>query len=227
MAHLLAARQHFQQVTQRPHAADHLHLIQEVIEGQFPGEHFGSRGHSLLLINLGFGLFNQRQYVTHAEDTASHALWVEDIKVLKLLTRGSKLDRAASDLTDRQCRATAGVTIKLRQHHASEVDSIAERLRGGHSVLTNHRVDDKQDFIRVDGVANITRLRHQLLINAQTTCSIDDDDVVLGAAGFIDTTPSNLNGVAMGGAHHMIMTIESSARIWSEASNTCTLSNDL
>ena len=42
--------------------------------------------------------------------------------------------------------------------------------------MTNHRVDDEEHFIRVDGVANVLRLLHQLFVDAEATGGVNDDD---------------------------------------------------
>ena len=75
-------------------------------------------------------------------------------------------------------RATAGVAVELGEHHPGEPDAVAERLGGGHRVLADHRVEHEQGLVRLHGVADGRRLRHQLGVDAEPTRGVDDDDVV-------------------------------------------------
>ena len=68
-------------------------------------------------------------------------------------------DRPAGQLHDRQRGAAARVAVELGQHDAVEADAVQEGLRGGHRVLADHRVDDEQDLVRLDGVADVEGLR--------------------------------------------------------------------
>ena len=123
----------------------------------------------------------RREHVAHAEDAAGHPVGVEDVEVLELLAVGREQDRHAGDLAHRQRGATAGVAVELGQHDAGEADALAERLGGGHGVLADHRVEDEQHFVGVDGVADRGGLAHQLLVDAEPARGVDDDDVeVLG-----------------------------------------------
>ena len=45
-------------------------------------------------------------------------------------------------------------------------------------VLADHRVDDEQRLVGLDGVADVAQLVHQLRVDGQATGGVDDDDVV-------------------------------------------------
>jgi hypothetical protein len=75
-------------------------------------------------------------------------------------------------------------------------DAVQERLGGGHRVLADHRVHHEQDLVRIGGVPDRRGLAHQLLVDAQPAGGVDDDDVVLAAAGFLDRVARHLNRVA-------------------------------
>ena len=59
-----------------------------------------------------------------------------------------------------------------------EPDAVAERLRGGHRVLADHRVDDEQDLVGHDRVPDVDGLLHHLGVHAEPAGGVDDDDVV-------------------------------------------------
>ena len=79
---------------------------------------------------------------------------------------------------DRQRRTTAGVAVELGQHHAVEADAVAERLAVVDRVLADHRVDDEQDLVGLDRVADVGGLLHHLGVDAEPAGGVDDDDVV-------------------------------------------------
>lgn len=82
---------------------------------------------------------------------------------------------------DRQRGAAACVAVELGQHHAGEADTLTERLGGGDGVLTDHRVEDEQHLVGIDGRADGGGLGHHLLVDTQPPGGVDDDDVeVLG-----------------------------------------------
>ena len=53
-------------------------------------------------------------------------------------------------------------------------------------VLADHRVEDEQDLVGLDGVADVARLLHQLVVDAEAAGGVDDDDVVLLGRGELD-----------------------------------------
>src|SRR3712207_7348388 len=47
---------------------------------------------------------------------------------------------------------TAGVAVELGEHDPAEADAVPEGLGRGHGVLADHRVDDEQRLVGLDGV---------------------------------------------------------------------------
>ena len=176
LLHLPGAGQHAQDPADRAHLADRQHLLQEVLEGELAG-HLGGRLGLVGLEGL-LGLLDQGEHVAHAQDPGGHPVGVEDVEVGELLAGGREHDRLAGDVADRQRGATAGVAVELGEHHAGEPDAVAERLGGGHRVLADHRVDDEQDLVGLDGVPDVGGLPHHLGVDAEPAGGVDDDDVV-------------------------------------------------
>ena len=81
--------------------------------------------------------------------------------------------RPVTDATDKR-RATARIAVELGEHDAVETDAVEERLSGVDGVLADHRVDDEQDLVRVDGVADVDRLLHHLGVDAEPAGGVDD-----------------------------------------------------
>ena len=78
----------------------------------------------------------------------------------------------------RKRRPAASVTIEFRQHYPGKAHPVPEGNRGLHRVLPYHGVQDKQDFMGVNRVANIACLAHHFFVNAQTSRGIDNDYVI-------------------------------------------------
>ena len=197
--HLTGAGQHAQQVADRTHLADGEHLFQEVLQRQLAGADLGGGGLGLLGVEDLLGLFDQAQHIAHAQDPAGHPVGVEDVEVLELLAGGGEKDWDTGHLADRQRGAAAGVTVELGQHHTGEADALVERLGGGDGVLTDHRVQNEQDLVGVDGRADGRGLGHQLVVDAQPPGGVDDDDVEVFGAGLGEPCGRDGDGVTGAG----------------------------
>ena len=152
-----------------------------------------------------FSLLDKGEQITHAQNAAGHALRVKDIEIIELLTGRGVHDGLAGDLTDRQGRTTTGVTVQLSENDAGKVHAIAEGLGRLHGVLADHGVNDKKDFVWVDGIADIARLRHQGLIDAQAASGIDDDHIVLLLLSLSNALLGDVHRVPVRGAHFMLV----------------------
>ena len=227
LIHLLAAGHHLQQVADGPHLADHQHLLKEVIQRQLTRTKLGGGLLGLLMIQGGLGLLDEGKQVTHAQNAAGHALGVEDIEIIELLTGRGIHNGLAGDLTNRQGRATAGITVQLGENHTGKVHAIAESLGSLNGILADHGVDDKEDFVWVHGIADIARLRHQCLINAQAAGGIDDDHIVLFLFGLSNTALGDVHRITVGGTHFMLIGVQGGTRIWREGRHLGALADDL
>ena len=120
---------------------------------------------------------------------------MEHVEGFHLLASTYKLDRLSDNSADAEGSTTTGVTIELGEYHTIEVQTIVELLGGIDSILTSHRVDDKQRLVRLDSLFQGCYLVHHLLIDSQTTSGIDDDDVIVLLLGFADSILGNLYNV--------------------------------
>ena len=146
-----------------------------------------SSARSALLDVVGrLGLLDEREHVTHAEDAARHAVGVERLEVLELLTGTGEEDRLADHFLHRQRGTTARVTVDLGEDDAVEADRVLERLRDVHGFLTGHRVDDEQRVVRLHRVTDAAQLVHQIGVDLQTTRGVDDHDVAAEARGLFE-----------------------------------------
>src|SRR5690606_35635843 len=103
---------------------------------------------------------------------------VEALEVSELLTGRGEEDGTAGDLGDGQRGTTAGVAVELGEDDTDEVDALEEGLRGGDGVLADHRVEDEEGLVRLDGVLDRGGLSHHLGVDAEAAGGVDDDDGV-------------------------------------------------
>ena len=149
----------------------------------------------LLFVVLLLGTFDERNHITHAEDTASHTFGIEHVECLHLLARTDELDWLLHHGADREGRTTTRITIELGKDYASEVETIVKFLGSVNSILTCHRIDDEEDLVWINGILDVLDLTHHLLINCQTTSGIDDDHIIAVVLGLCDGILGYLDGI--------------------------------
>ncbi|KAF5051850.1 hypothetical protein DSECCO2_414800 [anaerobic digester metagenome] len=141
--------------------------------------HLFLHSESFFLIDCALGLFNQAYDITHAKDSACDAVGIERLDVVHLLADTDVLDGFSNNRTQRQCGTAAGVTIELGENHPGNSDFLLKFLGDGNSVLTGHRVCNKERFIRLDGITNPLDLIHEGLVEVHAPACIDDQNVAL------------------------------------------------
>ena len=102
---------------------------------------------------------------------------MERLERLELLAKTDELDGHARDCLDRERGTAAGIAVKLCHDDTVEAERIVERLRDVDGFLARHRINDEQDFMRMDLRLDVAKLLHELLIDLQAARRIDDDDI--------------------------------------------------
>ncbi|MNT25740.1 hypothetical protein D3C72_1612750 [compost metagenome] len=69
---------------------------------------------SLRAVNLALDIFDQRQHVAHTKNSGSNTIWMERLQRFGLLTDAEEFDRLTGDVTDRERRTTASITVHFR-----------------------------------------------------------------------------------------------------------------
>ena len=160
------------------HLLDLLNLLEEVVEVELILGQFLLQLPCLFFVVLLLGPFHEGDDVTHSEDTVGKPTGIESVDGIHLLTHPHKLDRFVDYGTNGKRCSTAGITVQLGQYHAVKVQSIIELLRRIDGILSRHRVDDEQYFLRVDSILDRFDLLHHQLVDCQSTGGIDDDHIV-------------------------------------------------
>jgi hypothetical protein len=139
-------------------------------------------------------VLDERQHVAHPQDARSHALRVEWLECVQLLADAGEFDRLAGNVTHRQRRAAARVTIELRQNNTRERQRFGKRACSIHGILTLHRVDDEQRLDRRESLVKLANLAHHRLVDCKTSRGVDDQDVVVVASRVIERTRRDVEG---------------------------------
>ena len=186
--HTADVRQFVHQAAEAAHVLHLLQLVTEVFEvealallqllGQFVG---------LVLVERGFGLLDQAEHITHAEDARGDTLRVERLERFALLAHTDELDRLASNGTYRQRGTATGVAVDLGEDHAGQRQCVTKGLGGVGRILAGHRVDHEQGLDRVDRGMQRLDLAHHLFVDVQATGGIDDNHVDELQLGFFNS----------------------------------------
>ena len=121
---------------------------------------------------------------------------MEALEVGQALTGGGEQDRSTGDAAHGQGRAAAGIAVELGEDHTGEADAVAESDRCVDGVLTDHGVQDEEDLVRGDRIADADRLVHHLSVHTQAAGGVHDDDVVAAGARVLDTGAGHGHRVA-------------------------------
>ena len=131
----------------------------------------------LRLVELGLGLLDERENVAHAENAPHDAVGMERFQGIVFLAHADELDGLPGHAANRQGRAAARIAIHLGQHHAGQRELLVELVGRAHCVLSGHGVGDEQNLLRVQDLLQRLHLVHQLLVDVQASCGIDDEHI--------------------------------------------------
>ena len=120
---------------------------------------------------------------------------MERLNLIKLFAGADKFDGLAGHGLDGKRRAASCVAVELGEHDAGDIEVFVEGLCCADGVLTGHRVDHEQNFVRVDRGLDGLELVHERLVNVQTACGVEEDHVVAVVTGVLDGLLRDLNGV--------------------------------
>src|SRR4051794_26787510 len=190
--------QHAEDRLQRPHLAQRLELLEEVVERELVAAQLALELAGLVFLELLLRLLDERHHVAHAEDPLRHPLGVEALELVELLAHAREQDRLARDRLDAQRGAAAGIAVELAHQHAVELDGLGELLGDVDRVLAGHRVDDEQDVVRLDRPADVDELLHELSVDVQAAGGVDDEDVLAVHLRLVERPPRDVDRRAVG-----------------------------
>ena len=135
-------------------------------------------GLCFLVILQRLRLLNQGKHIAHTKDTVCHAGRIERLQILELFAGALEVDGHTGDGQHRECRAAAGVTIRLGQDNAADANLFIEGLGHVDGFLTGHCIDNQQRLIDLHRLLDAHQLIHKLVINLQAACGIQNHNVI-------------------------------------------------
>ena len=160
-----------------PHEVVEVELVLRDLLGNTP---------CFLFVILLLRALNERNDVTHTENTIRHTGRVKDVKRLHFLACSDELDRFIDYRTDRERRTTTCIAVEFGQYDAVKVNAVIELLGGVDCILTGHGIDHEEGLGGLNSLFDRCYLLHHLLIHGKTSGGIDDHHVVAELAGFGD-----------------------------------------
>ena len=172
------------QVFERAHLLDHGDLLEKVIEGKVTAQHPRGVFFGLLFVDDLFEVLHEADDVAHTKNAAGHAVGTETFELVEGLANAAKQNGRSRHLADAQGGAAACIAVELRENHARDVEQFVEVFCCLNRVLTDHRVDDQVDILRVDRAFDGFELAHELFVDGEASGRIVDDQVAALLLGF-------------------------------------------
>src|SRR5258706_15870349 len=173
--HLAEARDHAEDLVERPHLPHLLELLAEVLQREAVLAELPHHVLGRLLIDGRLRLLHEGEDVTHAEDARGETVGVERLERVRLLAYADECDRAPRHLAHRERGATARVAVHLGEDESVDADGGVELLGHRHGVLPRHRVDDEQDVMGLQLAADRFDFVEHRLVDVQAACGIEDE----------------------------------------------------
>ena len=124
---LVHAWHHLDQATERTHAFDQSHLLQEIRKVKRCFLQLFLHLLDISKLHLFLSFLNKGEHIAHTKDAAGHALWMERLQGLNFFTSADELDRLTTHLANRKRRPTTRITIKLGKHRSSDANLVVKR----------------------------------------------------------------------------------------------------
>ena len=169
----------------------------KVSQGELAFLHLARQRLGLFLVIGLLRLLNQGEHIAHIEDASGHPLGMETLKITQVFAGRGKKNRLPGYSPHRKRRPAASVTIEFRQHYPGKAHPVTESNRGLHCVLPHHSVQDKQNLVGVNRVADIACLAHHFFIDTQPTGGIDNDYVIAFGNRQVQSRTRHLDRIAL------------------------------
>ncbi len=175
----------------RTEAFDLAQLRFEIVERKFALAHPLFLAEHFVLIEFTLCLFDKRENIPLPQDASRHAVGVEFFERIKMLARADEFDRHTGDLLYREGRPASGIAIHFGEDHAIEFQGFVEDLGAVHRVLARHTIDNQVNLMRRALAVDAFQLLHQLIIDVQSACRIENDDIGTQFLGLLDRRLAN------------------------------------
>ena len=181
-----------------PDAAHLLHafkLIQVILQSERVGLHLLLKFQRFFFRKRFLRLFDKRQNVAHAKDSACHTVGIERLDIFHLFAAADEFYGFARHRFYRKRRAAAGIAVEFRDDDARDVEFLVESFRNVDGVLSRHAVDDKKNFVGGYFRFDFLQFFHQLFVDVKSSRRVDDKNVRALPFRLVQSVFRNLYGV--------------------------------
>ena len=123
------------------------------------------------------GSFYQRDDIAHAQNAVGHTSRVEVVYGFEFFACSYKFNRFVDYGADRECRTATGVAVQFGENYSVEIETIVKFFGCVDRILSGHGVNDEQGLGRVDFFLDSLDFVHHLLVDSQTSCRVDDNQI--------------------------------------------------
>src|SRR4029077_4658383 len=139
------------QAPDRTHFLDLLELKLKLFQGELLLLKGFLQAHRFFFFDVLLNFVDQRQDISHPEDSGRQAVGIEGLERIELLTDAGKKNRLAYHFADRKSRPSARVSVQLGENNPRETEFAVKSNGLIDGVLTGHGIGHKQNLMRVDG----------------------------------------------------------------------------
>ena len=161
---LIHAGQETKEILQRPHAAQRLELVEEIVEVELRGAQPLLQAGGVVEVDVLGRFLDEADHVAHAQDAPGEAVGMEHLERLDFFARAGELHRPPGHLAQRKRRAAARVAVELGEDEPGDPDRAVEFLRHAHRLLPGRRVAHEQAFVRPDNFFHPPQLVDEALV---------------------------------------------------------------
>ena len=132
----------------------------------------------LLRVHIHLSLFNKRKNISHTENSACHSVRIKLLQIREFFSNTYIEYRLTCNGTYGKSRTASGVTVKLCKYYSGDIKLCIESLGYIYGILTCHGIHYQDDVINIYIVLNLNKLVHHIFIYMQTSCSINEYNIV-------------------------------------------------
>ena len=173
--HLLG--QHLHQLGHRAEFFELSELVSKIFERKLIARHLAQLFLRFFFVYLALNLFDKAQNVAHTEYSLGDTVRIERLDRVVLFADTDEFDRLADDLFDREGSTAASVAVHFGQNDTGNADTLVKDLSRANSILTCHRIGDKEHFDRLGLGFDLLEFDHQLVVDVQTARGIDHQGI--------------------------------------------------
>ncbi len=188
---------HIEQICERPHFPDLNHLIPEIFQRKLTFSQLLFKFGCFFFINYCLSFFNKGQDIPHPQNARCHSVRMKRLQLAQFFTHTDKFYGLAGNCLDRKCGAAAGISVCFGEDHPADIQGIVESFGNVQGILTGHGISHEQDVRRSHSIADAAEFVHEVFVNMQPSCRIQQKCVTAGFLSRGNRIPADFDRVCL------------------------------